>query len=215
MRQNSFRAFLFLCLLAVLSGCEDEQDPITAELPVFSVTPVDMTGPFDPTDSTFGDIKFIDPVLRPFGAVLNLHRLSPAIEYYTDTGAAVRAVCEGVVAAILGNPISQGDYEVHVTALPGSDYTIIYDHVLRVNVLKSELVYPGDTIGWAGTWTDKMRRTELQVNVGEGSDTRSYCPLNFGDSSFVALHRGLLQEYNNHGFTPSYDTLCISGPVQP
>jgi len=215
LRKIAVVVILIISMLAVLNGCEDEQDPITAELPVFSVTPVDLTGPYDPADSTFGDVKFIDPVLLPFGAVLDIHHLSPAIEYYTDTGAAVRVVCDGVVAAILENPISEGDYEVHVTALPGSDYTIIYDHILRVNMLKGELVYPGDTIGWAGNWTDKMRRTGLQVNVGEGSDTRSYCPLNFGDSDFLISHRALLQEYTHRGFTPAYDTLCLSSPVRP
>ena len=205
---------LFFLLISVI-GCEDEQDPITAELPVFSVTPVDMTGPYDPTDSTFGDIKFIDPVILPFGAVLDQHSLSPAIEYYTDTGAVVRAVCEGLVSAVIENPFTGGNYEIRVTALPGSDYTIIYDNILRVNVLESQLVYPGDTIGQAGDWTDIMRRTELQVTLGEGNDTRAYCPLNYGDSAFVAAHRALLSEYNNRGFIPAYDTLCLIDVVEP
>lgn len=215
MKRIVVAVIFLLALLVVSSGCEDKKDPITAELPVFSVTPVDISGPYNPADSTYGDIKFIDPVLLPFGAVLDLHHLSPGIEYYTDTGAAVRAVCNGVVAAIFENPLSEDDYEIHVTALPGSDYTIIYDHILLVNVLESELVYPGDTIGRAGNWTDKMRRTTLQVTVGEGSDTRSYCPLNYGDSAFNASHRKLLQEYNTRGFTPTYDTLCLSGAVTP
>ena len=200
---------------AILNGCADDEDPIVAQLPLFSVTPVDISGPYDSSDSTFGDIKFISPVILPFGAILDEHNLSPAIEYYTVPEAPVRAVTNGVIAVIIENPIEEGDYEIHVTALPGSDYTIIYDHILMVNVLEGQEVPPGDILGRAGTWTDKMRRTGLQVNLGEGTDLRSYCPLNFGDADFVSQHLQLLIKYNEMSFSPQFDTLCLKETVRP
>lgn len=213
---NKTRLFIILSFgLLIILSCDDEKDPVTAEPPIFSATPVDISGPYDSSDSTFGDIKMVEPVIIPFGALLDLHRRSPAIEYYTRPGAAVLAVTKGVVEKILENPPDQGDYEILVTALPGSDYTIIYDHVLNLYVLEDVVVEPGDTLGEAGTWSENMRRTELQVNLGEGTNERSYCPLNFGDSAFVEQHRLLLEEYNNRGFTPTYDTLCLVETVQP
>ena len=210
-----------LVLFSFAACSEDDNDPQTATLPVFSATPVDISGPYDDADSTYGDIKFISPVIVPFGTMIEVSwvapafRLSPAIEYYTIPGAPIIAVTAGIVDTIMDNPIEQGDQEIHIIALPGSDYLIIYDHVLNVTVLESSTVSAGDTIGYAGTWSDNIRRVGLQVNLGEGNDERSYCPLDYGDSAFVEQHRRLLNEYNNRGFTPPYDTLCLSGAVTP
>jgi len=216
------RVILLTAVLTVMGlvgqSCHDEKDPSNSIPPVFSVTPVDLSGAYDPSDSTLGDIKFIKPVIVPFGALLDQYRLSPAIEYYTRPEAPVRAVTAGLIEAVTANPPEQGDYEIRITCLPGSDYTVIYDHLLDVIVQAGIRVAPGDTLGTAGTWLDKLRRTELQVNLGDGNNTRSYCPLNYGDSSFVEGHRRLFQEYIARIVLldlPAYDTLCLSGPVIP
>jgi len=160
-------------------------------------------------------IKFIAPVIQPFGYNLGDH-LYPAIEYYTIPGAPVRAVTKGVVDTIITNSvIDGGDFQIRVISLPGSAYTVIYDHILNYKVQQKSLVYPGDTIGEAGYPTTTTRRTSLQVNYVDGTNTRAYCPLNFGDTSFVQQHRGLIAQYNALNFQPPYDSICISGPIIP
>jgi len=208
-------SMLFLLTLLGWISCGGEDDPITAVPPVFSVTPVDIE--CDPAHSSCGDIMFVSPVLTPFGAVIqgDSAYFSSYFEYYTIPDAPVRAVTHGVVDTIIENPLEQGDYEIRVVSLPGADYTVVYDHVVNLLVLQASLVDPGDTIGRAGTWNETMRRTQLLVTVGEGTDRRAYCPLNFGNSSFVEHHRALLSEYNRRGFTPRYDTLCLRGSVRP
>jgi hypothetical protein len=213
MRTTAFLLLVVLCL--TLLSCHDEKDPVTATPPVFSATPVDIG--FRPADSAFGDILFLSPVLRPFGAILPPDSLtrSPGIEYFTRPGAPVRAVTYGIVDTIIENPMEEGDYDIRVVAMPGSDYLIVHRHVLTVSVLAGDQVKAGDTIGTAGTWTDLMRRTGLAVIVGEGNDTRAYCPLNYGDSAFRVDHARLLNEYTRRGFDPPYDTLCLTGPIIP
>ena len=212
------RSTIIVLLAAALAfwfvSCDDEKDPVTATPPVFSVTPVDIA--FNPADSSFGDVVFQAPVLTPFGAPLppDFNRFSPAFEYFTVMNAPIRAVTNGVVSSITENPIEEGDYEIRVTCLPGSDYTVIYDHILDVTVLEVSLVAPGDTLGFAGNWNDFMGHVELQVNTGDPGQERAYCPLNFGDSAFKAQHNQLLHEYNRRGFKPSYDTLCLRAFVQ-
>lgn len=213
-RQYCIVALSFL-LCSISLSCREKKDPATAVPPVFSVTPVRMDGPFDEGNLLKGDIKFLPPVLVPFGESLGGGRFSPAIEYYTRPDAPVRAVTAGLIDTIFANPAEQGDYELHIVCLPGSDYLIIYDHLLEIAVLQGSLVEPGDTLGKAGTWNDQMRRVELQINTGTGANTRSYCPLNFGDTAYVRLHHELLQEYNIRGFVPQYDTLCLTGVVTP
>ncbi len=204
-----------LLVSVCLVSCGYDDDPVTTEPPVFSATPVDIA--FNPDDSTFGDIMFVWPVLTPFGVPIppDSSRLSASFEYFTIPGAPVRAVTRGVVDTIIENPIEEGDYEIRVASLPGSDYTVVYDHVINLMVLQSSVVDPGDTIGRAGTWNDTMRRTELLVTLGEDADRRAYCPLNYGDSAFIERHMELLHEYNRRGFLPHYDTLCQQGSVGP
>lgn len=208
---------LVLLLLSVFAwmSCGEKNDPVTAVPPVFSATPVDIA--FDSADSSYGDIKFESPVLTPFGATVqgDTAYFSPYFEYYTVPDAPVLAVTHGVVDTIIDNPFEEGDFEIRVVSLPGADYTVVYDHVVSLMVLDASLVYPGDTIGRAGTWNETTRRTQLMVTTGEGTDQRAYCPLNYGDSSFVARHQALLAEYNRRGFTPHYDTLCLRGSVRP
>jgi hypothetical protein len=201
-----------LILAAFLSCSGDEDDPITSQPPVFSETPVDIA--YDPVDSSFGDIIFMAPVLTPFGASIGNNQYLPGIEYFTVPGAPVLAVTEGIVDTIVENPLIEGDYELRVISIPGSDYTVIYDHILDVAVLQNSQVLPGDTLGQAGNWSDFMRRTILQVTLGEGSDLRSYCPLNFGDSIFNTRHQLLLAEYNRQ-FPPGYSSFCLQSVVGP
>jgi hypothetical protein len=203
-----------LLLSLSLFSCKDENSPESAVPPVFSVTPVDIA--YDPADSSFGDIMFGSgsPVLTPFGALIPPANVvvSAAFEYFTIPGAIVRAVTHGVVDTIIENP-DQSDYEVRVASLPGAQFTVVYNHVYDLYVLQGSLVDPGDTIGQAGTWNETTRRTQLLVTLGYGADRRAYCPLNYGDSSFIALHRQLLAEYNRRGISPHYDSLCLQSVV--
>ncbi len=209
-----FMAAVLLSVTALVS-CKDKTSPEASVPPVLSVTPVDIA--FNPDNSTYGDIMFGSgsPVLTPFGALIppdNVVR-SASFEYFTVPGAVVRAVTHGVVDTIIENP-DQADYQVRVACLPGSEYTVIYDHVVNLGVLQASLVDPGDTIGQAGTWNETTRRTELLVTVGYGTDRRAYCPLNYGDSAFIALHKQLLAEYNRLNISPHYDSLCLQSVIE-
>jgi hypothetical protein len=194
-----------------VSCSEDEDDPTTAQPPVFSVTPVDIA--YDPSDESYGDIAFIQPVITPFGYDLGNNQHMPGIEYFTVPGAPVRGVTEGIVDTIFENPV-EGDYTVYVVSIPGSDYLVIYDHIIDPAVSVSSFVVPGDTIGQAGNWNDSMRRTILQVTTGEGNDRRSICPLNFGDEAFNAAHSQLLEEYNRR-FPPGHSSFCLLNVIGP
>ncbi len=216
MKIELIAATIVLAPAVFMVACsDDDNDPITSQPPIFSATPVDLSGPYNPADSTFGDIKMVEPVVIPFGAPLDQYRLSPAIEYYTRPEAPVLAVTRGLVEIISSNLPEWNDYEIRVTSLPGSDYQVIYDHVIDLFVLENAVVEPGDTLGRAGSWTDKVSRTELQINYGEGSNERAYCPLAFGDSAFVAAHQKLIDEYNRLDFAPRYDSICVAGTVVP
>lgn len=202
-------------LIVTMASCKDKTSQEATVPPVFSVTPVDIA--YNPADSSFGDIMFGSgsPVFTPFGALIppdNVIR-SVAFEYFTVPGAVVRAVTHGVVDTIIENP-DQADYEVRVVSLPGSEYTVVYNHVINLGVLQSSLVDPGDTVGLAGTWNETTRRTQLLVTAGYGTDRRAYCPLNYGDSSFIALHRQLLAEYNRLNIAPHYDSLCLQSVIE-
>jgi hypothetical protein len=202
-------------LITTLLSCKDKTSPEASVPPVFSVTPVAIA--FNPADSSFGDIMFDSgsPVITPFGALIppdNVFR-STSMEYFTIPGAAVRAVTHGVVDTIIENP-DQADYEVRVASLPGAEYTVVYNHVVNLGILQASLVDPGDTIGEAGTWNQTTRRTQLMVTVGYGTDRRAYCPIRYGDSSFIARHQQLLAEYNRRNISPHYDSLCLQSVIQ-
>ena len=209
------RVALLIMAGVMALACTKDKDPITATPPVFSMTPVNMSGTFNPADSTLGDIGFSPPVILPFGAAIDPDHQSRGIEYYTRPGAPVRAVTTGVIDSIITNPVEQGDYSIVIICTPGSDYTVRQEHIVNLRVLAQTPVHPGDTLGEAGTWSDTMRRTGLKVSLGEGTDTRYYCPLNYGSASFDDPHVNLLAEYRRLGFTPVYDTLCLSGALLP
>jgi hypothetical protein len=208
-------AFIITVMAAglFLSACSDKKDPQTAQAPVFSVTPVDIA--YNPLDSSFGDIYFQEPVLLPFGAPIGNDQYWTAFSYITVPGAPVRAVTEGVVDTVIENPIYPNELEVRVVCLPGSDYVVVYDKILNMAISDADHLMPGDTIGEAGNFADYARETSLRVFTGEGSSLRYYCPLNYGDSAFVARHQALLAEYNRRGFQPQYDSLCLRNFLTP
>lgn len=206
-----FLSAMPILLIALLTSCADDtKDPVTAEPPVFSVTPVNLQGPYDGSDSTFGDIKMIKPVITPFGEYIDTYQRTTNIEYYTRPGAAVLAVTRGLVETITENPMEPGNYEIRVRCLPGSDFLVIYKHITQKYVLEDLDIGPGDTIGFAGSLSDVAGMTALQVNNDAGDIVRAYCPLKYGNDNFKEAHQQLLDEYNRLGFTPSYISLCLT-----
>jgi hypothetical protein len=176
---------------------------------VLSVTPVDMTGPLDVPTQTYGDIRFEDPVIVPFGADLGGGDLSPAFEYITVPDAPVRAATEGVVVAVEFQP-GPNDYEIRIAQ--GSRWLVVYDHVLNVVVSVGNVVDPGDALGTAGTWSGTAGRTELQVNDQDANV--SLCPTDFGTEEFVDLHEALRAAVDASAFGP-LPSLCLVESVVP
>lgn len=215
------RIFLWSIILIVLGisfpSCSEEEDPITSTPPVFENTPVAIAGQYNEAMKTLGDISFseLSPVFRPFGTSVENNMLLQYIDYFTVPGAPVRAVTAGIISEIIANPVEEGDFEIRVTAIPGSQYTIVYDHVQDIEVLDAMQIDPGDTLGIAGTWSNTVRRTSLGIFIGEGSDLRWYCPLNYGNSTFNEKHQLLINQYRSLGRTPTRDSLCITGPIDP
>jgi hypothetical protein len=219
-QSNGIMAGRLRVVLVVFAGflalaCGDKKDPVTAVPPVFSVTPINMSGAYNPADSSLGDIRFSPPVIIPFGTMIDVENQSYGIQYFTRPGASVRAITAGVIDTIITNPPPEEDYTIVVICTPGSDYTLYQDHIVNLRVLAHTPIKPGDTLGEAGSWSDFLRRTGVRVSVGEGSDMRFHCPLDYANGSFRDLHVNLLAEYRRLGFTPVYDTLCITGPLHP
>jgi hypothetical protein len=212
MLRHFYQLVVVVVTILLLAACSDDDDPTTAQQPLLSVTPIDIA--YDPADSSYGDIMFVFPVFTPFGASLGNDRFSFAMEYFTVLDAPVRAVTEGIVDTIIVYP-DEGYYEVHVTSIPGSDYTVIYDYVYDLSILDASPVTPGSIIGKSAPLNDSTGLTQLKISVGEGSNLRYYCPIRFGEASFVALHLALLQEYNRRGFEPHYDSLCLKNVLYP
>jgi Peptidase family M23 len=176
---------------------------------VLSVTPVDITGPFDAVTQTYGDVRFEDPVLVPFGADLGGGDLSPAFEYITTPDAPVRAATEGIVAAIDFDAVAM-DFEIRIAQ--GDRWLVIYDHVLNVVVSVGNVVDAGDQLGTSGTWSATAGRTELQVNDQDAGVAR--CPLEFGTTEFVDLHEALRVAVDASAFGP-LPSLCLVLSVVP
>lgn len=203
-----------LSVAMVLAGCSKNDKEVATGPPVFTVTPVDIA--FNPADSSYGVIPFIAPVILPFGEPLGGYmEYTRAIEYYPTIGAPVRAVTDGIVDSIIDDQVYPGEYEIQVVSYPESEYLVIYHHVQSLKVLVGSYVDAGDTLGEAGNYSYEVARTGIEVSIGQGSNERAYCPLNFGDSAFVEHHRQLLNEYNRRGFSPAYDTLCLRDYVIP
>ncbi|MCK5126856.1 MAG: hypothetical protein KAR42_11430 [candidate division Zixibacteria bacterium] len=220
MKKKTIR-FLIIILAAAgllsLAGCSDEKDPVTATPPELVQPPVDISGPYNTGSSTFGAISFhaTSPVITPFGVKINIFEYGKALDYYTVPNTPVIAVSRGIIDAIIDNPLTEGDREIQVTSLPGSEFKIIYDHVLDVRVLEDIIIEPGDTLGVVGNWNDDVRRFSLTVTTGAGINQLWYCPLSFGDQSFIEKHNLLLQEYTRQNRTPVYDSVCIARTLGP
>lgn len=194
-------AFLAAALAACGGGGDDGPPP------VFSVTLVDMTGPYNAAAMRFGDVRYETPVLVAFGEDLG-GKLSPAIEYIVVPFATVRASAGGgTVSAVEFNP-GQGDFEVRVSH---GGWLVIYDHLLNVVVSVGDPVGAGDTLGEAGNWSPTARRVELQINDPSGV---SRCPLEFATADFAARHEALRLSVNAQGFGP-IASLCLTDTVDP
>ncbi len=229
MNKISLILIIFLCMLFVIFNCEKKRDnPLDpkaknykppnqekpdATPPVLSVTPVDISGPYDPGNGTYGDINFNSTALICFGDKLGPDRFSPAIEYYTITNAIVRASTAGIVTWIFKND-GLSDYEIHIALSKNSLWLIIYDHILEPVISVNDQVKAGDILGKAGEWSASVRRTELQINY-TGDKELSYCPLNFGTSDFIQKHENLLQELHNHSKVTHCSSVCVQDTVIP
>jgi hypothetical protein len=192
----------------LLGGCGcgggDDDEPL-----VLSVTPVDMVGPLDAMTQTYGDVRFDDPVVVPFGADLGGGDLSPAFEYVTVLDAPVRAATHGVVEAV---EFDAGPMDWEIRISQGSRWLLVYDHVLDVTVSVGDEVEAGDVLGVAGTWSMTAGRTELQVNDEDAGVSR--CPLEFGTAEFVDLHEDLRAAVDASAFGP-LPSLCLEDTVVP
>lgn len=205
-----------LMLLCTIS-CEDDNNKGRTGLdrtrPVLSVTPIELTGPFDGLGNRYGDVLFdyVTPVI-PFGAILGSGATNPAIEYYTIPIALVRSCCAGVVVQVFQNE-GLSDFEIHIRTSSNNAWNVQYDHVLDPTVTEGSVVVAGEVLGGSGEWSGAMRRTELAVSDTENGDL-SYCPLDFGDDDFVARHEGLMDALNDRGFGP-FESLCAAETVVP
>lgn len=203
--------FFLLLILAVFAGCSEDEDSEASTPPTLSHTPLDLSGPYNDTTRTYGDISFLaaSPVIRPFGTLVGTDTYTKRLHYYTTPEAPVVAVSNGIVSTVFENPVTEGDFEVQVTSIPGSDFTIIYDYVQLVVVQADLAISAGDTIGYAGYYNDDIGHFSLQVTTGEGVNQRWYCPLIYGDDAFVSAHTVLLNEYRSQNRVPNYDSLCL------
>lgn len=167
------RLIRFLIIFMLVIGCDDDNSLIDRASPSFSITPI----PIDQVSS------FI-----PFGESLTPTQQNPAIEYFTNqSDIEVRAVCDGVVEDIRMN-INIEDFEVWIKPSNNSNWLIIYDHVLDINISVDDQVDAGQTIGVIGIGN----RTELQVNDDQNL---AHCPLQFGTENFVQQHINFSEEW--------------------
>ncbi|MEZ5360109.1 MAG: hypothetical protein R3F48_14930 [Candidatus Zixiibacteriota bacterium] len=217
--QRIIGMLILVALAGVLgpTGCSDDDNPESATTPNLTHAPLNLTGPYNAGNQTYGSISFIpgSPAFKPFGVSLGVDTYLKRMSYYTVPEAPIVAVSNGIVSAIIENPIDEGDYEVHVTSIPGSDFTIVYDWVQRVAVQEDLAVLPGDTIGYAGYYNDDLGKFSLQITTGESSTQRWYCPLIYGDDNFVAEHDALLDQYTALNRSPHYDSLCLQQILGP
>ncbi len=164
----------FLILITFSCKKKDEQPDETP--PVLSVTPV--------------DISAVQSIIS-FGSDLTPLQKNPAFEYILNNSSVqVRSVCKGYVEKILSND-NFPDYEVWIKMSSNSAWTIIYDHVLNLNISNGDEVNPGDILGIVGTGN----RTELQINKIINNKELSYCPFDFGTSEFIQQHKSFTENW--------------------
>ncbi len=174
---------VILIIILILFACKKDEKPDVTP-PVLSVTPV--------------DISTVTSIIA-FGADLTPAQKNPAFEYRVNNSTVeVRSVCKGYVERIMLND-NFPDYEVWIKMSSNSIWTIIYDHVLNLNISENDNVNPGDVLGIVGTGN----RTELQINKIINNEELSFCPFDFGNSEFIQQHKT---------FT---ETWCLTDTVIP
>jgi hypothetical protein len=146
----------------------------------------------------------------PFGAALPGSGVpNPAYEFVlSGTGHDVLAATAGVVSQI--GPNDQGDSELHVT-VPGTNYLVIYDHVLNVSVAVGQSLTPGVVLGKTGIWSPTQSRIELQINRAD----LSVCPRDLGTSDFNAAHAAALAAADRTQQNAAWTDVCLASTVQP
>ena len=208
---------VFTCLLASACAGTGPTPASDTTAPVLSVTPVDLTGPFDPTTHLHGSLLcdnrgFSDYCFRGMTA----DRVKPASVYKVRPGTPVRAVARALVRQI--NLKSTNDYEVFMQATEHSVYWIAYDHVINVSVSVGAWVNPGQAFAEAGQlWAPGEMVTELQINKNDPNDpdgtsgrSEYVCPRDLGSPQFNQLHADAVAT-NNSTF-PSFPTSECSSP---
>ncbi len=199
---------------AIVTGCDDDSsDGRRADdsPPVLSVSPIDLTGPYNAVENRYGDVTFAHrDAIIPFGGALGPGRLSMSYEYYTIPAAPVRACCDSVVTWMFQN---EGllDYEIYTRRSEGATWAIQYDHVLNPTVSEGDRLTAGQVMGESGEWSSTIRRFELAVIDPTGL---AICPSDFGTTDFNAQHDAILAAMNAQGFGP-YASLCLTNVVVP
>lgn len=167
---------VFVGFFTILTLFSCNNDDVNNEPPLLSVPPVALSE----VHSTIA-----------FGEALSASKKSPAIEYITNSNNVnVRSASLGKVEKIIMND-GVLDYEIHIRPISGSEWLIIYDHVLDVTISKGDNVQQGAILGKVGVGN----RTELQVNKGNGGDAISYCPLNYGTKAFIDEHLAFMDNW--------------------
>ncbi|SEK81481.1 Peptidase family M23 [Aquimarina amphilecti] len=160
-------------IFLLVASCSDDDLLIDQTPPSFTVTQI----PMDRVSSFIA-----------FGESLTPTQQNPAIEYFTNqSDIEVRAVSDGVVEDIRMN-INIEDFEVWIKPSNNSNWLIIYDHVLDINISVGDQVDAGQIIGVIGIGN----RTELQVNDDQNI---ARCPLQFGTENFVQQHINFSEEW--------------------
>lgn len=187
---------MLLCAGAILVACGGSCTSTSATpdalVPVLSVPVVDLA-------------LLVD--FLPFGATQS----NPTYKLYTagDT-TPVRAAGPGTVVNILVNGGGGDDSEIHISPPGASDYLVIYDHVVSLQVTVGQLVAAGQVLGRIARWVPGKGFTELQVNRGSGPGAVARCPREFGTADFNAAHDAALARFPGRG-----NSVCVTDSVVP
>ncbi|MCK8523619.1 M23 family metallopeptidase [Aquimarina sp. D1M17] len=160
-----------ILLLLLITACSNDDDSLDPTPPIFSESPI----PLDQVSS------FI-----PFGEELSATQQNPAIEYFLNQEAPVVSVTSGFITEIRLNT-NVDDYEVWIKTSENSEWLIIYDHILQLEVAIGDQIMPGQILGSTGVG----HRVELQINTMANDQDIAHCPLDFGTSDFISQHNNI------------------------
>ena len=146
-------------------------------------------GPYDAQAGKSGDLLITGQALNEydtlglkgfyiFGDKLgkNDKRKNPNFEFASlPANTPIIASIDGVVVNI-NRQADSNDYEVFLQPTEGSAWTIAYDHLIDVAVLKGDTATVGKRLGSAAVQSNGLARFELQVDYGQGGQTVHYCP---------------------------------------